>query len=126
MVSVRLREPDPTPLGGMGSQPDGSKVDSNALFLQVHKDSLSGLWEWRSSPQCSTALRCQRGAETQSSMITINNGARLGLRLHEKAARNMLCPCIPCSKRIFDEYIGRRPSVRSTPRSKALIWLKRR
>jgi hypothetical protein len=37
MVSVRLREPDPTPLGGMGSQPDGSKVNSDALFLQVFR-----------------------------------------------------------------------------------------
>ena len=42
LVSVRLREPDPPPLGGMGPQPDGSKVNSNALFLQV----FTGLWEF--------------------------------------------------------------------------------
>ncbi len=53
------------------------------------------LMDWRSSPQCSTALRCQRGAETQSSMITINKGARLGLRLHEKGGKEHAMPVHP-------------------------------
>jgi hypothetical protein len=47
----------------------------------------------------------QRSAETQKSMITIDSGARRGLRLHEKAGKEHAMPVHNLLERIFNEYI---------------------